>query len=707
MKIIYFLLVLGLAPIATKASEAGKLITVAENAYNRAVAQDSKDYFFELLRLGTPLNPTQLLVTAAAQNRLEIVRALLHRGADANSERARPLACAVLSGHLDVVAMLLAFGANPALLEKETLARLSPALLAGFSEQRRTLPNPPANMWQVQADIWQRPENERRNYVPAVGQELNLLLQMHNNSYAEAFDCLAREPRLAYLIPGLLDSAKKAHVLTHTLIAHIFRTACTNGNDELINGNYAAVEELLTCGLKPDVQVISDEMNFPLIYAVDAGNEKIVQLILTHPQTREMRTKLLRQKNSKGETALIRACSKRHGTLVDDIAYKSENAALATQKLERYVRIACILLDHGANIKDTDCDGCNAFVHAAFLDYKPLIDALRNHTRCKDLDLANDANAEGRTPLLLAAIEGNTYAFRNLLEAGARIKKRSDEQRRQREVGSWADVYVYGDVEDVDGNSAYLLAAKHGHAKIMRIIYNHLQQDHDEIRKTVGHKNLAQQCALHLGCINGHLDAVETYFEHHDIYGYYQQIYNLDEAGFSPLLLAAYNGHTSVIQAILGRINQKEQYALDSTVNFPFNARNIRYYNGRRVNSDYEVQYYSQMEKQKPEHQKNTALHYAAAGGHITTAMALCSYGAKKDLVNAAGLTPYDVAVKAGKMDVARYLAPAKKTDALKFLPSAASATSTYSSSNASHSSDSDDDSDDSQEKGKQKVDYE
>lgn len=530
----------------------------------------------------------------------------------------------------------------------------------------------------VPETIWQFDEKERRNHFGSLSlqQEFDLLFKMNEGTLGKTAETLANFSHLAYLIPQLFARAELLGQPKSTLGMPMFLTACKQGN-------VACIEELLDCGVPADIQEPAEERYTALMHAIENGHTAVVRTIMTHPRTASMRVHLLSQKNSTGETPLMVACSKRHIEHELNIIHHRNNEAQSQQLLTAYRECADLLLNEGASIDEVDNDGHNAFMHAVFSLHLPMVELLRDHPCHKGRDLVNEPCVGGYRPIMLAIIAKDMDAFSLLFDdlQAEVIVSQNKTKRVLYAVYSYSHHLPSGQtVRDSRGYNLYMLAALHNNVaamnKLIRAGIAQIESDNQHLNEAnyddsykmhrmkdefvTGLQNRhGNQTALHLICEHGHTQAANAFIDHcmidkKDTHFDSDQVRAINIQGFTPLSLAAYNGHADVIEALLGRIFMNNSYYAKSdiknVVNYPYSAYSY--------NHSWRKSHYGNVSQQKPQHQDNMALHYAAERGHTDVARILLQYGAKKKLTNAMGKTASDVAHDAGHEALAQMLKP-------------------------------------------------
>ncbi|XP_070579660.1 transient receptor potential cation channel subfamily A member 1-like [Ptychodera flava] len=162
------------------------------------------------------------------------------------------------------------------------------------------------------------------------------------------------------------------------------------------------------------------------------------------------------------------------GAVLMDFPDKNDQTPLHYAAELGYVQILKLFLDYGAKIDPRDRDEKTPLHLAAQCGRLQCMETLvlANPTQI------NEDDVEGRTPLLLASLEGHHSVVKSLLGLGAEITSRDDNH--------W---------------SALALASSRGHIHTMAVLID----NHCEINVVDKNRNTP----LHLSCANGHIEATE------------------------------------------------------------------------------------------------------------------------------------------------------------------------------------------------------
>jgi ankyrin repeat protein len=164
-----------------------------------------------------------------------------------------------------------------------------------------------------------------------------------------------------------------------------------------------------------------------LMYAVDYGILENVQALL---EPREGNDNAINARDSKGETALFKAMTKKKIPIVNALLGAGANVSIPTEGGNRLIIVAVTvlkdvglvrsLLDHGAQRSTTQGDGNTALMYAVELGMLEIVQALLEPREGNDTGI-NARNSEGETALYKAVVGNNIPIVNALLGAGANV----------------------------------------------------------------------------------------------------------------------------------------------------------------------------------------------------------------------------------------------------------------------------------------------
>ncbi|GIL46013.1 hypothetical protein Vafri_3096 [Volvox africanus] len=395
----------------------------------------------------TPLTPRH----GGTQIYLEIVRVLLHWGADPNTQGSKngttPLLIAVENNHLGLLRVLLEAGANPNLPDTNGCTPLLAACTEGHLEMARVLLEYGAKPNMQRRDGWTALMGATLNRSTAMA-ELLLAAGAQHSVLVPPGELLAMEstPLMAACGEGSLE-------LVRLLLAEGADPNVANSAGQTAlwcacrGGQAEAVQELLTAGavLRPRGQAAAPSA---LVQAAQSGNRRCVELVLeAGAQVEECDTNNLilpcGQLVGGRFTPLAAACSRGRGAAAElllhrgaqpDVCWTVEGRA---GKVE--LRPLLAVVSHPWSDDPEGDRECAALVEM-LLAAGARTEAAEPGARCTHNAIevaaregrsgalrallgyggqANLVDKDGATPLILAALKGSVECVKLLLAAGA------------------------------------------------------------------------------------------------------------------------------------------------------------------------------------------------------------------------------------------------------------------------------------------------
>lgn len=361
------------------------------------------------------------------------------------------------------------------------------------------------------------------------------------------------------------------------------------------------VEFLLNRGARRDVADVGGKN--ALMYAATYGTLDILRLVYRGDQSE------LKVRDRKGKTAVLHAASHGRTEAIDFLIYKgsdiddvdqagnnclmlaaamgsaasvvslidkhhcrlelvnsSQLTALSCAAANDRVETVRALLYRGANRYHADADEKTPLVHTISgsgknIDRKvDVIDALLDGQ-------PSVGNLESARCLTLAALAGQNQILRKLLEHGANVQAQDESGKTAllhiasdtAKTPKWDKETVaillcaypdYGIDFDVAGQERTPLhwAAARGHYDVMESVLNHLSGLVNGVNRTKQYVDYPQErgkTALHLAAKSGHNQTVQLLLKHN------AEIDALSEGNWTPLLVAAFEGHASTAKVLL------------------------------------------------------------------------------------------------------------------------------------------------------------
>ncbi len=270
----------------------------------------------------------------------------------------------------------------------------------------------------------------------------------------------------------------------------------------------------------------------PLMIAAQNGHKDVVNLLILGGAT-------IDSADLFGNTALTLAAQNGHKDVVELLLNHNANITaagstpLTLAAKNGHTKIVELLLNHNANINASDMhgDGYNALTFAAANGHRDTVELLIK----KGADINASSGICGNTPLTIAAQNGHTGIVELLLENGADFTAKNADNKTASELAS------------TRGIKQFLAKANTNLRLVRAIIDNNLKAVIELIAQgaNVNAADCQKSTPLMIAAYKGHTDIVALLLKNR------ANIHAANSDGNTPLIFAAQNGHKEAVELLL------------------------------------------------------------------------------------------------------------------------------------------------------------
>ncbi|XP_062700560.1 uncharacterized protein LOC115257643 [Aedes albopictus] len=469
----------------------------------------------------------------------EVVEILISKKANVEAldqNNFTPLHLACLNDHKEVVEILIREKVNIGALTNKKCTPLHLACQNGHTEVVEILIKEKANI-----EIFNQDNFTPLHLASLNGHEEVVEILIKKKANIEAFNQENGTPlHLASwnghkeVVEILIRENVNIGVLTNKKFTPL-HLACANGHTEVVE---------LLIREKANIETLDQDNCTPLHLACMDGHEEVVEILIR----KKANIDALDQQNW---TPLHWACQNGHKEIVEILIREKVNIDALTKKKSTPLHLASwnghkevveILIRKKANIEALDKDNCTPLHLASWNGHREVVEILtREKANIEALDQDNS------TPLHLASWNGH----KEVVEILTREKANIDALDQQNWTPlHWACQDGHEEVVKIlirknvnieafnqDNSTPLHLASRNGHKAVVEIL----------IRENVniGALTNKKSTPLHLACQNGHAEVVQILIREK------ANIETLDQDNCTPLHLACLDGHKEVVEILI------------------------------------------------------------------------------------------------------------------------------------------------------------